>query len=88
MINAVFDNAAEFARLTDTCLQVDPVGMTLALAEAVCTVCGDGIVGGREECDDGVESNSDEPGAACRTNCMSARCGDGVVDSGEDCDEG
>ena len=88
VIDAMFDNAAEFSRLTDRCLQVDPVGMTLALAEAVCFVCGDGIVGGREECDDGADSNSDEPGAACRTNCMSAHCGDGVVDPGEECDDG
>ena len=88
VINAMFDNADQFSRLTDRCLQVDPVGMTLALAEAVCIVCGDGVVGGREECDDGAQSNSDEQGGACRTNCMRAHCGDGVIDPGEACDAG
>jgi cysteine-rich repeat protein len=50
-------------------------------------VCGDGCLGGREECDDGTE-NSDVDPDACRTDCRIARCGDGAVDTGEECDDG
>lgn len=50
-------------------------------------VCGDGIIEGAEECDDG-ERNDDEEPDACRTNCRVASCGDGVVDTGEPCDDG
>jgi len=41
--------------------------------------CGDGLVTGDEECDDGM-SNSDAPDASCRTDCTLRRCGDGIVD--------
>src|SRR5690606_28154113 len=51
------------------------------------TECGDGVVEGREECDDG-EDNSDTEVDACRTNCRMAYCGDGVIDTGEVCDDG
>ncbi len=47
--------------------------------------CGDGVVAGVEECDDG-NGNSDGAADACRTNCTLPTCGDGVVDSGEQCD--
>lgn len=47
--------------------------------------CGDGVRDSYEECDAGT-SNSNEPDAACRTDCRTARCGDGVVDAGEECD--
>lgn len=43
--------------------------------------CGDGIVGGTEECDDGNMSEDD----ACLNNCHLA-CGDGVVNAIEACD--
>jgi hypothetical protein len=45
-------------------------------------VCGDGVVAGEEECDDGAES------AACNADCTVARCGDGIVNetAGEDCE--
>ena len=47
--------------------------------------CGDSVVNGDEECDDGNDVDSD----ACRTNCQIAACGDGVVQVGiEDCDDG
>jgi cysteine-rich repeat protein len=48
--------------------------------------CGDGIVDGGEECDEGA-ANSDTDPDACRTDCSAPRCGDGVVDSGETCDD-
>ena len=50
--------------------------------------CGDGIVSGTEECDDG---NRNEDGAygACTTQCLwGPYCGDGHLDPGEECDMG
>lgn len=47
--------------------------------------CGDAVVEGNEECDDGA-SNSDTAADACRVDCSMAACGDGVVDTGEECD--
>ncbi len=49
--------------------------------------CGDGVIQGDEECDNGAE-NSDSAADACRTDCTLASCGDGVVDTGEECDDG
>jgi cysteine-rich repeat protein len=48
--------------------------------------CGDGVISGIEECDDGA-ANSDSTPNACRTDCRRARCGDGVVDADETCDD-
>jgi uncharacterized repeat protein (TIGR02543 family) len=48
-------------------------------------VCGDGVVAGDEECDDGAANSDAEPNA-CRTDCRLPSCGDGVVDDGEECD--
>ncbi|MBZ5710469.1 SBBP repeat-containing protein [Nannocystis pusilla] len=47
-------------------------------------VCGDGVVEGDEECDDGDADNDD----ACLADCTDARCGDGHVGPGESCDDG
>jgi len=48
------------------------------------SICGDGLVSGDEECDDGPE-NSDH--AACTTLCKAAYCGDGLIQLGkESCD--
>jgi len=47
--------------------------------------CGDGLVEGNEECDNGPLNSDSEPNA-CRRNCRKARCGDGVQDKGEQCD--
>jgi cysteine-rich repeat protein len=49
--------------------------------------CGDGVVEGFEQCDDG-EQNSNVRPDACRTDCTAAACGDGVVDELESCDDG
>jgi hypothetical protein len=76
-----------FDRLTERCLDMDPVSMAMALYGVDCHICGDGIMSGVEACDDG-HANSDQPGAPCRTNCRRSRCGDLVVDPGEECDEG
>src|SRR5581483_2856833 len=47
--------------------------------------CGNGVVEGDEQCDDGNRDNAD----ACKNNCTNAVCGDGVVaDPGEQCDDG
>jgi cysteine-rich repeat protein len=47
--------------------------------------CGDGVVGGGEQCDDGNGSNND----ACTVTCVAASCGDGLVWEGmEECDDG
>ena len=51
------------------------------------TLCGNGVIDGEEECDDGP-ANSDSAPNACRTRCVDAYCGDGVVDDGEECDDG
>ncbi|RMD83162.1 MAG: DUF4215 domain-containing protein, partial [Candidatus Dadabacteria bacterium] len=47
-------------------------------------VCGDGRVGGDEECDDGNDVDTD----ACRNDCTLATCGDGVVCSDPSCTSG
>lgn len=51
--------------------------------------CGNGLVDPSEECDAGG-GNSQNPNAACRTDCSPRRCGDSVVDGsfGETCDDG
>lgn len=47
--------------------------------------CGNSIVDGVEECDDGNGSNTD----ACLNTCVDATCGDGYRQSGvEECDDG
>jgi cysteine-rich repeat protein len=48
-------------------------------------VCGNGVVEGGEECDDGNDNNND----ACKNNCEPNVCGDGEVYTGvESCDLG
>ena len=49
------------------------------------SVCGDGVVGVGEACDDGNAINTDE----CLTTCESASCGDSFLHAGvEACDDG
>jgi cysteine-rich repeat protein len=48
-------------------------------------ICSDGCIIGREQCDDGNESNADW----CLQNCALATCGDGFLRIGvEECDDG
>ena len=47
-------------------------------------VCGDGIVGPGEACDDGNQIDDD----ACGNDCALASCGDGKLQPGEECDDG
>lgn len=48
-------------------------------------VCGDGVIGGDEACDDGNQEQLD----GCLNDCTPARCGDGLVNVGvEACDDG
>jgi cysteine-rich repeat protein len=49
--------------------------------------CGDGIVSGAEECDDGP-ANSDTNYGGCSTRCRVNRCGDGILNGQEECDCG
>jgi fibro-slime domain-containing protein len=58
-----------------------------ATARSECApICGDGIVGLGEECDDGVNDGGyGECGPGCT---LGSFCGDGVIDEGEECDDG
>jgi len=47
--------------------------------------CGDGVVNGAEECDDGA-NNGDT--LACKSDCTKQVCGDGFQGPGEGCDDG
>ena len=47
-------------------------------------VCGDGIIQGGEQCDDG----NDVPNDGCTNACATPACGDGIVQVGEQCDDG
>jgi cysteine-rich repeat protein len=49
--------------------------------------CGDGIISGAEECDDGP-ANSDRNYGGCSTRCTINRCGDGILNGQEECDCG
>ncbi len=46
--------------------------------------CGDGIVQGGEDCDDGNLSEDDR----CTNNCRQIVCGDGLVRGNEECEDG
>ena len=46
--------------------------------------CGDGVVEGTEECDDGNAVNTD----GCTNQCTLPVCGDSIVQTGEECDDG
>jgi len=50
-------------------------------------VCGNGVVEGDEDCDDGNRTNSDLCSSICEVRGWGG-CGNGVVDIGEACDDG
>lgn len=71
--------------------------------DAPVAICGDGIINGTEQCDDGNTAPGDgcsascrlEPGFACVTQamvpnsvCHKTTCGDGVKEGFEQCDDG
>ena len=72
------------------CETADDCDPGLECDEGVCVMpdpaqCGDGIVEGDEQCDDGNEIDTD----ACTNLCTEAVCGDGIVwDDNEICDDG
>jgi len=47
-------------------------------------VCGDNLLVGEEQCDDG----NLVPGDGCRADCTEERCGDGILDEFEACESG
>ncbi|MBI1818209.1 MAG: DUF4215 domain-containing protein [Deltaproteobacteria bacterium] len=47
-------------------------------------LCGNGVLNGSEECDDGNLIDGD----GCDFNCTITRCGNGRVTAGEECDDG
>ena len=49
--------------------------------------CGDGVIEGAEECDDGA-ANSDANYGGCSSHCLYLFCGDGIVNGDEECDLG
>jgi cysteine-rich repeat protein len=74
-------------------------GFTCTGSPSVCTtICGDGIVGGSEQCDDGNLTNGDgctntctiQAGFTCvgTPSVCSTICGDGIVGGSEQCDDG
>lgn len=46
--------------------------------------CGDGVIEGPEECEDGNTDSND----GCSSTCMTEICGDGIVQTSEECDDG
>jgi len=51
------------------------------------SVCGDGIVDGNEQCDDGNTVGGDGCSATCMTE-FNTKCGNGQLDGAEQCDDG
>lgn len=57
---------------------------TLDMTTAPAPICGNGVVEGDEECDDGDIDDSD----SCTSVCTLAVCGDGWTQNAETCDDG
>ena len=62
----------------------DAVNDRLEIPFPSAPICGDGRVGGDEQCDDGNDVDAD----ACLSDCTLAVCGDGTTCSAADCDSG
>jgi len=68
----------------DLCAMVElDSGASLQVHVACEQLCGNGMVDGIEECDDGNRVNDD----GCSETCV-LECGDGVVGGAEECDDG
>ena len=48
------------------------------------SVCGNGKIEGREQCDDGNTNDND----GCSSTCIKEYCGDGITNGKEECDDG
>ena len=67
--------------------QVTAAPCVLGVNAEMCNIqlCGDGVIQGDEECDDGNQ----EPEDSCLPTCVLNQCGDGVRDrANEECDDG
>ncbi|MEY4547757.1 MAG: hypothetical protein RL685_3952 [Pseudomonadota bacterium] len=62
----------------------DQCGFAVEVVDLPCQICGDGVLQGEEDCDDGGES------ATCNSDCTLAACGDSKlnVSADEACDDG
>ncbi|MCW5889679.1 MAG: DUF4215 domain-containing protein [bacterium] len=69
--DCVIDSARQTAALLAESLYSTPI------------VCGDGVVQGSEQCDDGNDIDDD----GCTNACTVSACGDGVVQAPEECDD-
>ncbi len=76
--------------------ECDPDSDPNCLPTCLLNVCGDGVVGEGEECDDGNTVSTDgcitidleEANESDQAKCVLATCGDGFIGPGEVCDEG
>ena len=59
-------------------------GLDMGLTTGPSPVCGNGLVEGEEQCDDGNLDDSD----SCTVACRLAICGDGILQPPEQCDDG
>jgi cysteine-rich repeat protein len=57
------------------------------VVDAPAGVCGDGVVDGNEQCDDGNTVSGDGCSATCQTE-FNTKCGNGQLDGNEQCDDG
>jgi cysteine-rich repeat protein len=53
-----------------------------------CADCGDGVLAGKETCDDGLLNGTEDSPNGCAIDCAFMECGNGLLDNGEQCDDG
>ena len=75
-----FNNASA----TATGSPVTPSGSTAKVTVNPVQTCGNNVLEGSEQCDDGNLVDGD----GCDSNCTSTACGNGIVTAGEVCDDG